>query len=474
MWVLILALPAAGLEAAGGSDPEAVAEYIQQQVERHGLPGAAVALIDQGQVVHRQGYGTRGGGQPMTGETPLYIGSVSKSFTALAVMQLVESGQVDLDTPVQDYIPWFEVDDPDSSRTITLRHLLNHTSGLSDRGYIEDLSPHASLEESVRALRDASPEAPPGLVFRYFNPGYQVLGLAVEKVSGLPYADYLEREIFAPLGMESTHAGPGRPTEVAAGYTSLFGLAVARSQPHLEYAVPAGFIVSTSRDMARYVKALANQGNLDGVQVLSPEGVRELYEPGEGTGGVYGLGWTVEERSGETLVYHTGGLATFYSYAAWRPEEGTGVVLMVNQHGLVPHITGLSQMTADLWDFMEGRMPRAGGLSARGAGGILLAVLALTSALGLRGFLGAPGWARRARDMSVLRLRLGIYGRLLGPPATYFILPALLTQVLGGRVTWAGALNLAPDVTLVILTGLVLNLATGLRRLAIYLRDQAR
>ena len=174
------------------------------------------------------------------------------------------------------------------------------------------------------------------------------------------------------------------------------------------------------------------------------------------------------------MVHHTGGLATFYSYAAWRPEEGTGVVLMVNQHGLLPHVTGLGQMTAGLLDFMEGREPQVGGLSARGAGGILLAALALTLALGLRGLLGAPGWARRARDMSVLRRRLGIYGRLLGPPATYFILPALLTQVLGGRVTWAGALNLAPDVTLVILTGLVLNLATGLRRLAIYLRDQAR
>jgi CubicO group peptidase (beta-lactamase class C family) len=120
-------------------------------------PSAMVALaVTHGdQIVLIKGYGTAGGGRPMTPDTPMYIGSSSKSFTALAIMQLVEQGKIDLDAPVQTYLPWFRVADEAASAAITVRHLLTHTSGLSEFGYLESLPDDASIEAGVRDLQRA-------------------------------------------------------------------------------------------------------------------------------------------------------------------------------------------------------------------------------------------------------------------------------------------------------------------------------
>ena len=171
--LLSLSLPgAAAPVAAGEVDAAALDAAITAQMSKHGLPGVALAVVEGGQIVYLKGYGSAGGGRPMTAQTPMLIGSQSKSFTALAIAQLAEAGKLDLDAPVRTYIPWFRVADEDASARITLDHLLHHTSGLSDAGYGVVLPDDASRgagralaggRTPDRAGRRAAPVFQPGL-----------------------------------------------------------------------------------------------------------------------------------------------------------------------------------------------------------------------------------------------------------------------------------------------------------------------
>lgn len=245
---------------------------IAAQMQKHGLPGVAVAIIEGDQIAYLQGYGTAGSDRAMTAQTHMLIGSQSKSFTALAIAQLAEAGKLDLDAPVQTYIPWFRIADEQASAQITVRHLLQHTSGLSGSGYPIILPDGASLEEAVRSLEQASLTAPVGTRFQYFNLGYDVLGYLIELRSGATYADYLQANIFAPLGMDSSTARPQDVTDLAQGYTRLFGFNVPMAVTIPEYEIPSGYIVSTAEDMARYALAMKN----DGAGLVSPRRARSM------------------------------------------------------------------------------------------------------------------------------------------------------------------------------------------------------
>ena len=170
-----------------GANFSAVDDYLESQRLALGIPGMAVSIVQGDQVAYIQGYGEAdSGGRPVTPQTPFQIGSVTKSFTTLAVMQLVESGQIELDAPVQTYIPWFRVADEATSAQITVRHLLNQTSGLStatgrDEFAATDLSDQA-IENSVRALADAVLLFTPGTTYQYCNSNFTIAGLIVQVV----------------------------------------------------------------------------------------------------------------------------------------------------------------------------------------------------------------------------------------------------------------------------------------------------
>ena len=164
------------------------------------------------------GFGEAGAsGQAVTPETPFIIGSLSKSVTALAIMQLVEAGEVELDAPVQQYLPWFRVADEQASAEITVRHLLNHTSGTLDqdgRSFQGDGdTSDTALETTVRELSTAELAEPVGTKFQYSTVNYSVLGLIVQTVSGESYESYVQENVFDPLEMRQSL--PRRPTRRA-------------------------------------------------------------------------------------------------------------------------------------------------------------------------------------------------------------------------------------------------------------------
>jgi len=143
-------------------------------------------------VIYIQGFGSDGHGHGVTPDTQFRIASLSKSFTAVAVLQLVEAGQVELDSPVQAYLPTFVTADPSASRRITVRHLLNQTSGMADAGFPSIANDQSgSLEQRMESLRSARLVSDPGQRFHYFDPNYQLLARLVEVVAGVPFSTYL-------------------------------------------------------------------------------------------------------------------------------------------------------------------------------------------------------------------------------------------------------------------------------------------
>ncbi|QBI19586.1 class A beta-lactamase-related serine hydrolase [Egibacter rhizosphaerae] len=225
--------------------------YLAEEVAVSPLPGLAVAVTHGDEIVHLAGYGSAAHGEPMTPDTPMRLASLSKSFTALAVLRLAEEGALDLDDPVRDHVPGVVPADHHAGTPLTLRHLLNQTGGLADRSFdrLWDLDVETPADR-VTQLAGAEPVAQPGTAHRYSNPNYEILARVVEVASGETFDDYLDEAVFGPLGMDDTagHARTDLATpEVAQGHVVAFGVPVARDEPP-GFIAGSGGVVSTASD----------------------------------------------------------------------------------------------------------------------------------------------------------------------------------------------------------------------------------
>ncbi len=340
----LLCLTLTSVQDAGNTGPVHAAgdltdidSYITAGMERHNIPGVALASTQGDQPTCSKGYGAAGDGRAVTRDTPFYIGSQNRSFTALAVMELVEQGRLELDAPVQTYLPWFRVDDEHASKQVTIRHLLQHASGLSESGYVSNFPPDPSVETMVRGLSHARLSAPVGTKVQYYNPGYDTLGLLIEAVSGQSYGDLVRDSIFVPLTMSNSFTDPGaaKAAGLAQGYSQVFMLSVPLEQPNYQFDLPAGFIISSANDMVRFLKALGNGGELDGVRVLKPGDVELLFTPNTAIGSAYGFGWYIGQYCGEARIIHGGNTERFHTSALLLPQTGLALVLLFNENHLI-------------------------------------------------------------------------------------------------------------------------------------------
>src|SRR3712207_6504435 len=208
---------------------DAIDEHVRSQLDDLRMPGAALGIVKDGKVVHLQTFGDADeDGHAVTVETPFKIGSTSKSFTALAVMQLVEAGKIQLDAPVQQYLPDFRVADPEASKRITVRHLLNQVSGIPtsagmDYMYRTDRADDA-LEREVANSKGVKLIADPGTTWQYSNRNYTTLGLLIKVVSGQSYEDYIQQHVLEPLSMTQsfTHLDDAKSHGLATGHQYWF------------------------------------------------------------------------------------------------------------------------------------------------------------------------------------------------------------------------------------------------------------
>ncbi len=360
---LILALTIGNVNASpklqGKTDFAAIDTYVTTQLKDLGIPGMALGIVQGDQIVHLQGFGVADSfGRAVTPQTPFYLASVTKSFTALAVMQLVEAGKIDLDAPVQKYLPWFELADKVASAKITVRNLLNHTTGISRIDGERDWPRQQGLEEMVRGLINTIQLTQPvGTTFQYSNLNYIMAGLIVEKVSGQSYADYVTQHIFKPLDMRHSYASraPALADSLAEGHYYMVGRAfVERSEP--PFAMPSGGLIASVEDLTNYVLAHLNDGRYGNTSILSPKGIAELHAPAIPAGGDdhYAMGWSVGKWDGTPAVWHNGDVGRYHSIIILLPERGLGVILLANASGF-EQLNQVDEVTIGILNMLNGK-----------------------------------------------------------------------------------------------------------------------
>lgn len=335
--VLVLAgtvpVPAQG----GRHGPGGFAEYFDAQIPAylsdHGIAGAVVAVVEDGEPVHLAGYGFADveRGVAMDADTVVHIGSAGKTFTAVAAMQLVERGQLDLDADVATYIDFaIPATYPEP---ITVRHLLTHTSGFEAHDLGVLVLDAGALTSSRDYLARNLPKRvrPPGAAIGYSNYGMALLGYVVERLSGLALSDYLETAVITPLGMARTsaRAAPDGPTGgVAVGHS--------RSQPQpTEYVAAFGAapVRSTAADMGRYMSAVLGLGRLGEAHILQPDTagamLAQQYAAAPGLNGI-GFGFYEMSRNGQRILGHLGTMTCFHSLMLLFPDRQLGVFVSFN------------------------------------------------------------------------------------------------------------------------------------------------
>jgi CubicO group peptidase (beta-lactamase class C family) len=287
--VILVTLSAGSLPSPGAQlaapDFEAIDAFVRSNMNNANLPGLALGIVHGDQIVHLQNFGIADpSGREVTPQTLFKLASVTKSFTALAIMQLVEAGQVELDAPVQRYLPWFSVADADASARITVRHLLNQTSGLSTQDGVRDLDAvdtgTLDAQNYVRGLSNADLAYPVGEAMQYSNANYITLGVIVESVSGDSYEQYIQEHILTPLDMHNTYLSDAEAEAhgMATGYQPLFGILTPFEFTIRHSALAAGGVISNAEDMSHYLMAYLNQGHYGDVSLLSPDGIAQLWE----------------------------------------------------------------------------------------------------------------------------------------------------------------------------------------------------
>lgn len=371
--LLLLALTSPATSRAAAFAPAQTADFglvdtmVQQLMTLYDVPGVALGLIRDGQVVYTHGYGVRNTqtGQPVTAQTVFAIGSVSKSFTALDIAQQVAAGTLRLDTPIVTYLPDFKLSDPAATRQLTLRHLLSHTSGVPpfDDWYTR---PAISRQQIVDDMAGVPLTAPPGQLWQYTNQNFVVAGAVLEQVTGQSWEAYTQQHIFAPLGMTSANFTV-TDTEKTADYASphaLDVLAGVRPIPffrNLGPIGPAGSINANVQDMAKYALFQLGDGTVAGAptqRIVSPALLETMHTPqiaiSQGastpdglptrpptqtttptdaplpTNLGYGLGWVTEDYHGVRMAVHSGVIDGFTAYLLLMPATHDGVVLLTN------------------------------------------------------------------------------------------------------------------------------------------------
>ena len=315
--------------------------WIVRRLEMDGTPGLSLAITDRDRVLHTAGFGLAdvAANEPVRPAHLFETGSIGKSFTAVALLQLADEGRVDFQAPVTDYLPWFAIQSDHDP--IRLHHLLTHTAGIT-AGL--DFAPANTIQ--VWGLRDAVAASPPGTFFHYSNVGYKVLGEVLRAVTGETYGPTIQTRILDPLGLvESvpTITSDVRP-RLAVGYGPQFddrpwwsGQPLAPAT-WLETDTADGCLAMTAADLVTYLRMLLNGGVHDGARVLSEEGFARLTQRAIATDeppadSWYGYGIETTIVDGHTRIGHGGGMVGYFSGMIGDLDTGIGVVALVNGPG---------------------------------------------------------------------------------------------------------------------------------------------
>lgn len=326
---------------------EILSAFIEQEIADKGIPALSVALIDGDQVVWAQGFGMADpeAGIPATARTIYRVGSVSKLFTDIGIMQLVERGEIDLDAPVQNYVPDFQPNNPFDT-PVTLRQLMSHRSGLVREppvgNYFDASSP--TLAETVGSLAGSPIVYPPLSDTKYSNAGIAVVGYVLETLGGEPFATYLKRSVLDPMGLTGSAFEPTEAIRERLAKAKMWSYDGREfPAPTFELGMaPAGSMYASVLDLAQFMKVLFDDGQGPGGRVIRPETLREMLTPQFSTEeepSDFGIGFAIDELAGHTVYGHGGAVYGFATSLSFLHEERLGVAVAASMD-VVNSLTG--------------------------------------------------------------------------------------------------------------------------------------
>lgn len=316
--------------------------YFETSFQRAHFPNAAVMIVSKDEILYQYGHG-----DVQTFEEQFVIGSSSKSFTALAVMTLVEQGKLDLDAPLSQYLAGTWVPQ-EVQQNVTVRQLMNQTSGIHQY-HLKDIG---KLEEAGR--------------FAYSNANFDLLGFLIQTVSGQSYTDYMAQKVFAPIGMSGTAAvkATSESLHLIGGSKTWLGFPLPAQQTWKEDAIPSGYIASTPLDMAAYLQMYLNQGQGKNGQVLAPDALAQMFsqthpiEPGDPAAGIvengsYGFAWFCGQSRGTNIYSHGGNVETYSAAMILLPEKEMGLVILVSADDMFAGQSLLDEMGKETVSYLE-------------------------------------------------------------------------------------------------------------------------
>jgi CubicO group peptidase (beta-lactamase class C family) len=335
-------------------DPKEISKkvdaYVEAEIARRHIPGVSVAVTRRGEVIHAKGYGQANVelAVPATENTIYQIGSITKQFTATAIMMLADEGKLSLGDPISKYLD----DAPDAWSGVTVRHLLNHTSGIKSYTSIADNMAKNRLDRSkqeiIGSVRDLPLEFEPGEKFAYNNSGYFLLGLIIEKASGKSYGEFLDERLFKPLRMTATRVNdlkliiPNRAT----GYAWLMGQLQNAEHSSMTWPFSAGAIASTVTDLAKWDIALA-AGRPVKQAVLDEMWTKTKLNDGKDVD--YGFGWSISSYRGHRVIGHGGGISGFTTDIARFVDDKLSVIVLTNLSGPTANPASLARGVAGFY-----------------------------------------------------------------------------------------------------------------------------
>ena len=309
-------------------------------VDGFGVAGLALAIVRSDQVFTK-GYGVKqiASASPVDADSLFHLASISKTFVATAIMQWVESGKVELEAPVANYVPDFVLADA-RYRQCTVQQMLSHTAGVPDTldyGWNRPEYDDDALARYVRSLHDAQLLSAPGERFAYSNIAYEILGLLITRISGQSFEAYVADHILRPLGMATStfFKQEVRPDRATSPHLLTPATTVSAVYPYNRAHAPSSTLHSSANELSRWAIANLKRGALDGAHILQPSSYDRLWKPYHETDPDYpteriGLAWFLDERRGHRTVRHGGEDVGFCAELVLLPDDGAAVILLAN------------------------------------------------------------------------------------------------------------------------------------------------
>lgn len=332
-----------------------IEQFVEDQRKISKIPGISVVIVEKGETVYQNGFGYADVQKkaPVTSNTLFEIASVTKAFTALAILQLEKEGLLNQYDDVRKYIPWLELKYKGEIQTITINQLLHHTSGIASNSMVNIPESNAenAIELTVKTLINKELNRKPGSSFEYATINYDILGLILEKVTKQPYEMYIKQQILEPIGMNESFVGLHQVNsdELATGYKIGFMSAQKYIPPFYRGNGPAGYIISNSDDIAKWMMLQlgSNQSNIIGKEIIQQSHVPDQSVKPFDQNTYYASGWGIMNKGDQQNILHAGENPTFSSYIVMQPEEKLGVAILSNMKSTFT--TAIGQGVIDLW-----------------------------------------------------------------------------------------------------------------------------